>query len=554
MWNTFETVKKKLEPEIVKAVTVKEIIKTSAKKFKDKTYLIYAPTGESLTFKEFNSLCNTLAQGLLSLPIGLEKGDRVALFLRNSPIYLASIYACAKAGLVETPVNWFYKEMEVKYIVGNSEAKVVICEADLLPILLSIRKDLPNLKKIIVSGGEPQAKEDKWGEVITLDEVIGMGKDKEPQVKVTQDNTMAIIYTSGTTGMPKGAVLTHKAYTLSAKAIALWPIEEMERNYNPLPLFHINAQIYSSLNMMLAGKTYIMGDKFSPTKFMDDVIKFEATSFNVLGSIMQVIYTACSQNPKYTKNPAKFVIVGGTPRELWEKFEETFDVQILEGYSQTEEPLPFVNHPDRDRRKIGSFGLPAFPDLEHKVKVVDENGNEVKTGTPGELIRKSPCTMKGYFRDEEKTKEAFIDGYLRTGDIVVRDEDGFTFFVDRKKFIIRRSGENISAWEVEAVIKDHPKVEDCAVIPVPDAMKGEEIKAIVKLKQGETITEEEIIFYVGKRLAHFKTPRYVEILPNLPYTPTGRVKKAELIEEERKRENHGFDRDAMIPNWKEKLK
>lgn len=543
MWNTYGQVKGKLAEEMVASETVVDTLRVAGKIFADKIFLEFTPTGEKLKYSEFDSLTSKFANFLLNA--GIKKDDRIGLFLRNSPEYLIGMYGSAKAGAVEVPVNFFYKEREVEYILGNSRAKVCFCEDDLLDIVLAIKDKLPELKLIVTKGKG----------AVSFENVL-KESDKDPGVNVSAEDTMAIIYTSGTTGMPKGAVLTHTSYVLSAKAISIWPIEEIESDYTPLPLFHINAQIYSSLGMMIAGRRLILSDRFSPQKFWEEIKKYNATAFNTLGSIMQVIYASSEEVTGWEENPAKFVIVGGTPRELWEKFEDRFQIYILEGYSQTEEPLPFLNHPDPSKRKIGSFGAPAFPDLGHEVKVVDDEGKEVRPGTPGELVRRSPCTMKEYFADEERTKENFINiegkDFLRSGDIVMVDEDGFAYFVDRKKFIIRRSGENIAAWEVEAVIKDHPAVVDCAVIPVQDPMRGEEIKAIIKLK--DKMKEEDIVLYVGKQLAYFKVPRYIEFVDELPYTPTGRVKKAELIEAERKCKEHGWDREEMMPDWKNKLR
>jgi crotonobetaine/carnitine-CoA ligase len=238
---------------------------------------------------------------------------------------------------------------------------------------------------------------------------------------------------------------------------------------------------------------------------------------------------------------ARYLIIGGTPKPLWRKFEERFNIYIQEGYSQTEDPLPFLNPPE-EHRKIGSFGVPVFPDLGHEVRVVDESGRDTPLGKPGELIRRSPATMLGYWRDPARTSETIIDGWLYSGDIVIQDSDGYTYFVERKKFIIRRSGENIAAWEVEAVIKLHPKVQDVAVIPVEDPFKGEEIKAIIKPKPDIKLDPTEIIEWTSERLAVFKVPRYIELTEELPYTPTGRVKKWELKELEKNREDHGWDR------------
>lgn len=537
-WSSSVTAKAKLNPKIFATKTVGELLSLASRLWAKKPYLIFAPTGEQFSYFEFNLQAMKFGEAIRNL--GIEKGDRVGLFMKNSPDYLACIFACAKLGAIQVPVNWYYKEKEVQYILSNSEAKVAVCDDDLLPVVEKVEKSIPTLKTVIPTS-ELRAKAEK-----TMGRLRG--------VRVSPKDPFAIIYTSGTTGMPKGAVLSHISYVLSAKAIALWPVEDIESDYTCLPLFHINAQIYSSLGMMVAGKTLILSDRFSPQKFWDEIKRYRATAFNALGSLMQLLY-ALPPSPGDKDNPAKYVIVGGTPKELWEPFEDRFGVTVLEGYSQTEDPLPFLNYPSKEGRVVGSFGIPAFWDLGHTPKVIKEDGKEAEPGEKGELIRKSPCTMIGYWKDREKTKETVVNGWLHSGDIVTMDERGFTFFVERKKFIIRRSGENIAAWEVEAVIKTHPAVKDCAVIPVPDKLRGEEVKAIILPKEGvKKIDPKEIVQHVGKELAYFKVPRYVEIVSSLPYTPTGRIKKHELIAREKELKDHGWDREKEYPDWKEEIK
>jgi crotonobetaine/carnitine-CoA ligase len=375
------------------------------------------------------------------------------------------------------------------------------------------------------------------------------GKSSNPEANVRPEDPMAIIYTSGTTGLPKGAVLSHNSYVLSAKAITLWMVDESANDYTGLPLFHINAQIYSSLGMMFAGGTITLRSLFSVSNFWRDVSNYECTHFNLLGSLANILYSLPPVEEE-KDNPAKYVIIGGMPKEIWRGFEERFGVEVLEGYSMTEDPLPCLNPPG-EYKKMGSFGVPVFPDLGHEAKVVDEKGDEVERGRTGELIRKNPAQMLGYYKAPEKTAEVIRNGWLYSGDFVKMDEEGYLYFVDRKKFIVRRSGENIASWEIEDVIKSHPKVQDVAVIPVPDPKRGEEIKAFI-LPKAE-LKPREIIEYMAGKVAYFKIPRYIELVQSLPYTPTGRVKKWELKEKEKEREDHGWDRDREIPDWRRRF-
>lgn len=539
-WPTYAWAVKRLPEELAKAETVKDVLETASETRGDRTYAIYADTGERMSYYELNRDANRIANALMEL--GVQKGDRVALYLRNSLDYLRCIYACSKIGAIEVPVNWFYREFDAKHVIKNSEASVCIVEEDLLPIVEAIRGDLPYLKHVVVRG--------ETEEYQKLEDL--KGSSKNPEVKVVAEDPMAIIYTSGTTGLPKGAILSNKSYVLSAKAITLWMVDENANDYTGLPLFHINAQIYSSLGMMIAGGILTIRSLFSASMFWEDITRYKCTHFNLLGSLANILYSLPPS--EYEKdNPAKYVIIGGMPVEIWRKFEERFGVEVLEGYSMTEDPLPCLNPPGK-YKKIGSFGVPVFPDLGHDAKIVDDAGNEVPFGSVGELVRKNPAQMIGYYKAPEKTAEVLKDGWLFSGDFAKMDNEGYLYFVDRKKFIVRRSGENIASWEIEAVLKSHPKVADAAVIPVPDPMRGEEIKAFVMPKYGEELKEEELIEFMAGKVAYFKVPRYIELVDFLPYTPTGRVKKWELKEKEKEKTDHGWDRDKMIPDWRTRYK
>jgi len=539
-WPNYSWAVKRLPEDMARAETVKQALESAAKIRGDKTYAIYADTGDKMTYSELNKDANKIGNALIEMEV--KKGDKVALYLRNSLDYLKCIYACSKIGAIEVPVNWFYREMDAKHIIGNSEATTIIVEQDLLSIVEAIKGDLPNLKNIIVRGDSS-----KYTTLDSLD-----GKPADPEVEVKPEDPMAIIYTSGTTGLPKGAVLSHTSYVLSAKAITLWMVDETGNDYTGLPLFHINAQIYSSLGMMFAGGIITLRSLFSASKFWEDVDTYNCTHFNLLGSLANILYSLPPSD--YEKdNPAKYVIIGGMPVEIWRKFEERFGVEVLEGYSTTEDPLPCLNPPGK-YKKIGSFGVPIFPDLGHEAKVVDEKGNALKPGKIGELVRKNPAQMIGYYKAPEKTAEVRKNGWLFSGDFVKMDDEGYLYFVDRKKFVVRRSGENIASWEIEDVIKSHPKVADAAVVPVPDPMRGEEIKAFILPRYGTELKPEEIIEYMAGKVAYFKVPRYIEIADKFPYTPTGRVKKWQLKEMEREKEDHGWDRDKEIPDWRDRFK
>ena len=263
---------------------------------------------------------------------------------------------------------------------------------------------------------------------------------------------------------------------------------------------------------------------------------------------------AAFENTPVPEHTAKYVFVGGTPVELWQRFEKKFNVTIFEGYSQSESPVLFLNaNPDPSKRKIGSFGIPTFPDLGRKTKIVFDTGEDAPEGedATGELVQIG-FNMKGYWREEEKTKEVFTDGWLHSGDVVRRDVDGFHYFVDRLKFMIRKGGENIAAFEIEDVVNSYPGVSESSVVPVPDPLREEEIKAFIKPVEGEKIDIPALIRHCAEKLSYFKVPRYVEMVDSFPKIATERIQKVQLKDAEKKKSDHGWDRDKEVPDWRER--
>ncbi|MDQ0340535.1 crotonobetaine/carnitine-CoA ligase [Caldalkalibacillus uzonensis] len=391
--------------------------------------------------------------------------------------------------------------------------------------------------------------------IYLLTELMENSDESNPDIKVNESDPTCIFFTSGTTGLPKGAPLSNKTYILAAKSICAIPlVNKKSRNYTCLPLFHANAQLYSVTGMRCLGASLVLSDHFSPRNFFNKISKYKATYFNSIGGMMQILDVTFGEEdvPEHT---AKFVAVGGTPKELWERFEKKFKVDIFEAYSMSEVPVLFGNfHPEKSKRKVGSFGKPIFADLGRETKIVDDHNQEVKAGV-GELIQKGQdFMMKEYLNAPKATSEVFdADGWIHSGDIVRKDEEGYHYFVDRKKFIIRVAGENVSAFEVEDVVNSHPAIEQSAAIPVPDPIRGEEIKIFIKLKEGiNDVNMEEIIEHCAQRLAYFKVPRYIEIVSKFPKTSTERIQKMTLKNEERARECHGWDRNKEIPDWRNK--
>ncbi len=551
MWCDYGEVKKKLHPGVDSAESVKEVLELTAG-LGEKTYLIDAVTHAEFSYGASDRQVNGVAHVLLGM--GLSKGDRVGFLMGNSPRCIFTILGIFKAGMTAVPINYNFREKEIAHLVNTAGISTVVVDAnrEYLHILSNVSAENRILKSILIYGpGDVTAENGE--SIFQMEDLLAEAEDISPDIPVRGDDPCVIFFTSGTTGMPKGAPITNSVFLLAAKsALAIPWTGPATRNYTALPLFHANAQLYSMMAMRLMGASLVLSDRFSPKKFFVEINRHRATYFNSIGGMMQIL-DAAFENTPVPEHTAKYVFVGGTPVELWRRFEEKFRVTIFEGYSQSESPVLFINgHPDARKRKVGSFGVPVFPDLGRKTKIVGEDGRDAPLGEDvmGEL-RQIGFNMKGYWGEEEKTREAFTDGWLHSGDVVRRDGDGYHYFVDRLKFMIRKGGENISAFEIEDVINGYPGVSESSVVPVPDPLREEEIKAFIVASVGSEIDLKGLIRHCVAKLAYFKVPRFVEIVNAFPKTATERIQKMELKEREKKRTDHGWDRDTQMPEWRQ---
>jgi crotonobetaine/carnitine-CoA ligase len=344
-----------------------------------------------------------------------------------------------------------------------------------------------------------------------------------------------IVYTSGTTGFPKGVIHVHKDFTLTGEAFTLCAgIGPEDRLFTILPLFHVNAEYYSTMGALAAGASLILVPKFSAGIFWDQAVYYGATEFNFIGAIGRIL---CARPEGEFRPEHKIQTAYGaavTP-DVYENLTRRFKIRkVIDGYGLSEVPRVSQN-PINGVIKMKSMGLPAKHPNPHltfsEVKIVNEWGKELEPGETGEIVVRSPVMMQGYYKDEEKTREAIRHGWLYMGDYACQDEDGYLFFVDRKKDIIRRKGENISATEVESVLLANRKIVETAVIAVPSELGEDEVLAVIVLAENQMMTPEEVIDWCKERMADFKNPRYVLFRSSLPKTPTERVAKYLLKQE-----------------------
>lgn len=517
------------EKEAIKgniSVNIRHFIESKVEKKPDKPFLFFED--EVISYERFDQKINQVANGLLD--IGVTKGDRICIMLPNVPEFLYTWFALMKIGAVMVPVNIAFQGSEAKFILNHSQAVGVIVDSKSLQIVKQIKGEIQTLKWIAcidhISNGE---------NVLPFYHFFkSMSKTLKP-IPLKDGDIAEIAYTSGTTGFPKGAIHSHIDFTFTGEAFVLCAgLGSEDKVLTMLPLFHANAEYYSTMGALAAEASMILVRKFSATSFWDQVVNYRATEFNFIGAIGRILCARPESEfrPEHTIRTAYGAPI--TP-DVYEVFTKRFKIKnVIEGYGLTEVPRVSQN-PIGGKIKIKSMGLPAKhpnPSLTFsEVKIVDNDGKELGPGKIGEIIVRSPVMMKGYLNDEERTQEAIRDGWFHTGDLGYKDEDGYLFFVGREKDIIRRRGENISANEVESVITASPKVSEAAVVAVPSKLGEDEVMAIIVLKKGKKMAPEEVIDWCMGRLADFKIPRFVKFTKILPKTPTQKVAKYTLKQE-----------------------
>ena len=517
-------------------------------------------TGQRITYRKFQEIVLQAAGMFQSLGVG--QGDRVCLFLTNCPEFLYCWFGLSLIGAITVPINTAYKRDETAYILNNAEAIVLVAHRTLLEVAEEAAQLAPNIQHLLsvdspVGAGDagassPDADNDNepGDQVSDWADFAELMSHAAPIAEIPAISPLDIsmlVYTSGTTGNPKGVQVTHQMYVAAGQGFVHWTqASPDDRFFTCLPYFHANAQYYSTMGAMAAGATLVVADRFSASRFWDQVREAGATVVNFIGMMMPVLAKQ-DESPTDRDNPARLFY--GSPAfspEFLSAFQERFGINIIVGFGMTETCFGTIERLGQERRPKSS-GLPReypHPAFTNEIRIVDENGRPVSADTPGEITLRNPVTMLGYWRNEEQTSLALRDGWLFTGDLGWLDHDGFLYFVDRKKDVIRRRGENISSQEVEDVIKRHPSVLDCAVLAVPSELGEDEVKAYISPRPGGLIKPEEIVLWCAEHLAYFKVPRYIEVREEFPRTPSLRVRK-DILRQEREDLIEGcFDREA----------
>jgi long-chain acyl-CoA synthetase len=533
-------------------IALYEILDRTAAKFPENTAATFM--GAGVTYTRLLSLSNSFAAALADM--GVKKGDRVAIHLPNCPQVLIAYFGILKAGAVIVPCNPLYVEREMASQLNNSGAEVIITLSKFYPLISKIRSNT-KIRHVIVTNIKEyfpgklkllftlfKEKKDghranvvRDGSTHLLSELLTKYAGRRPpEIVIDQAEDLAcLMYTGGTTGVPKGAMLTHRNLLSNACQIGAWfkeLREGKEKVLTVLPLFHIYA-LSTCLNLgIMTGANLILLPQFILKDVLETIHKQKPTLFPGVPTM----YVAINNFPE-TKNFDLRSIVAcisgaaALPVEVQAKFEEITGGRLVEGYGLSEASPVTHATPIFGRRKTGSIGLP-FPSTEAKV-VSLEDRSSLPVGEVGELAVKGPQVMKGYWQNPEETSQVLKEGWLLTGDMAKMDEDGYFYIVDRKKDMIIAGGYNIYPREVEEVLYTHPKVKEAVVASVPDAYRGETVKAYIVLKDGEESTPEEIIEFCKGNMAKYKLPTQVEFRETLPKSMIGKILRRVLVEEER---------------------
>jgi fatty-acyl-CoA synthase len=493
-----------------------------------------------LTYREYGERANRLSNALIKL--GIKRGERVAWLGYNCHRLLEAYYGVVQMGAVLLPLNIRLTAQEIAFILNDSESVALFYDLDFLPVVESLRNQVQSLKHFV-----PLEAHD-LSETNYEDLLSASGADFTPPADVRDDDLAELFYTSGTTANPKGVMLTHRNLYLHAlQVMAGLGVRESHVQLHTIPLFHVNGW-GTPHTITGVGARHVVIKKFDPKQVLELVQQERVTHF----SMVPTMATALVNHPQlgeYDLSSLEYVGIGGaaSPPDLIREVEQKMGCRAYAGYGLTETTpvltFSFIKDhlkdlPDEERwRRQAMAGYP-LPGVELSIVDSDDNHLPHDGQSVGEVVVRADNVMAGYWKQPEDTAQVMRSGWFHTGDMAVIDREGYVQIVDRKKDIIISGGENISSLEVEKAIYSHPSVLECAVIAVPDDRWGEVPKALVVLKPGESLTEQELIDHCRTKLSGFKVPKSVEFFDSLPKGGTGKILKKEL----RERYWQGYDR------------
>jgi crotonobetaine/carnitine-CoA ligase len=499
----------------------------AAVEYGDKTWV--TTRTDTISFRDAESLSNRLAHGLTDLGIG--KGDHVLILMPDCIDHLIAWCALSKVGAVDIPVNTAFMGELLRHVVNDSRARTIICDASYLDQLIAVADSTPNLSMVILLNSQHMKSLPALPKGLSLADFNDLITDNDAPLSLfaTAADPMSIIYTSGTTGPSKGVLVSQgHAAQYSHTCQESKELSEGDVYYtSALPLFHVAGRWGGAYSCLQVGASIAVPEKFSVGSYWDDIEKFGATVVFLLGVMASLLYRQPYSSKEANTSLSRVAMVPLIPEYV--DFARRFNVRISTSYGSTECGAPAI-HPMGtsipDRRTIGKIKTELY-----EFEILDEHDKPVLAGEAGEICvrpKKPWITMLGYWNQPEATATAWRNLWLHTGDVGMRDFAGNVLFVDRVKDRIRRRGENISSADIEAIIIQHPAILECAVFPVPSDLTEDEIMAALVLKPDQSIDGSDLHRFLQGRLPDFMVPRYIDFLPTLPKTTTGKIRKQEL--------------------------
>jgi len=510
--------------QIGRSMNVRKLLERKVRQHGDKPFIIFIDKDENeeiLSYNQFDEQVNRLANWLLSR--GIQKGDFVLTHLPNSAGFLVAMHACTKIGAVMIPSIIFDVAADMDYKINFSETKMIITDGEYYSMFESILPRCPTVKDVLIyRSAEKIPGTHAWADVLAA------ASPELAPVEIDPLDTAQMLFTSGTTARPKGVLLTHANFLYIGEVVARsFAVTPDDRYLLVLPLFHVNAQCISYFACLTAGASIVVCERFSASQFSPMLRQYDCTICSLVSATVRMILAA-PEHPldaenKMWRSPYAIAITD----EEWDAFEKRFGTTLIDLYGLTETLAPCTIMPIWGEHRRGSVGWPNFG---MEIQIVDENRTPVPIGDVGEIAVKGEpgiSLFNGYYKNPNATADAVDEnGWFYSGDFGKIDDDGYVYFMDRKKDVIKRAGENIAAAEVERVLSEYPGIVESAVIAVPDEIRDEAVMAVIRPMAGVQLSEDEIKSFCRDRMAKFKVPEFYQFLDDeFPKTSIGKIRK-----------------------------
>jgi carnitine-CoA ligase len=499
------------------------ILDAQAKRLGDKVFV--RDRERQVSYRELSEASNRIANFLIR-QLGVVKHDKIAVLLPNCVEYFHVQFGIAKAGGVMAPVNVLAKQDLLVHFLNNSDASIVVVDAQFLPLLDSVADAVPGLKTLVVRGDGTRPGPSRSRQVVGYQDLFS-GAPTHPDCAIEWYDPVDIFYTSGTTGVSKGVVLPYNHHYVFGRTIAssarLGPEDVM---YICLPLYHGMGSYMSIMPMLLQGGSIALSTGFGASRWLSEIREFGATATWAVYSMAPILMKQ-PERPDDADNPLKVYLFSGMAPDMVERFEKRFDLKVIDHYGATESG--HLAYSLWDKKRAGAVG--PVNSEHYEVAVVDEHDSVLPPGEIGECVSRCKLPyiqMSEYYKMPEETLKVFRNRWLHSGDLCRIDKDGWLYFVGRGKDTIRRRGENISCFELESILQGYEAIEECAAIPVPSEMGEDEVKVIISPRPGTTVEYDAVMLFCRDHMPKFMVPRYIEIVAEVPKLPNHKIDKTSL--------------------------